>query len=141
MRKILLLLSVFLCTVLSVKAQQSKLESARVAYISSAAELSAEESEKFWPIYNDFRQEKRTLRKAILKLRLANKDADEKTFSANMKKISELRKAEIDLDERYQEKFTKVIGTQKWAAVYAAEQDFNRKLLKKLAERKGRRLR
>ena len=141
MKKSLLLLLCSVCGLLAAKAQDSKLESARVAYISSSADLSAEESEKFWPLYNDYRREKRELRKSILKLRAANKDADEKAFSANMKKISELRKEEVDLDEQYRERFTKVVGAKKLAAVYTAEQEFNRKLLRKLAERRGRRLR
>ena len=141
MKKSLLLFLCSVCGLFAARAQDSKLESAKVAYISAAADLSPEESEKFWPLYNDYRREKRELRKSILKLRAANKDADEKAFSANMKKIAELRKEEIDLDERYREKFTKVVGTKKLADVYAAEQEFNRKLLRKLAERRVRRLR
>ena len=137
---ILLLLCGF-CSFFAAEAQESKLESARAAYISSAADLSQEESEKFWPLYNEYRHEKRELRKSILKLRVANKEADEKAFSSNMKKISELRKEEIDLDERWRDKFTKVVGAKKLADVYAAEQEFNRKLLRKLVERKEKRLR
>ena len=50
------------------KAQNTSVESARVAFISQKIGLTPVQAEKFWPVYNEFNNQRSDIRKAIKKI-------------------------------------------------------------------------
>jgi len=43
--------------------KRKKIESQKIAFITKALDLSSEEAQVFWPVYNDFSDEMKTIRK------------------------------------------------------------------------------
>src|SRR5690606_29094123 len=83
--------------------KQQEIEALKVAFITKELELSAEEAQKFWPVFNEYAKEK----KALIK---ENKDdaleRDEKV---------------LNLRKKYKDPFTKIIGAERVKKLYNAE--------------------
>ena len=94
----------------SVKKQQD-IEALKVAFISKELELTPDEAQKFWPVYNQYSKE-------IKATRLDNPDVLDRD-----EKILNLRK-------NYKEQFTKILGPQRVNNMYNAEGRFHQLLFK-----------
>jgi hypothetical protein len=118
--------------------RKDRLKAHKIAFISTELELSPEEAEKFWPIYNELDAKLEVLlleRRGMLKkmhhfVDLSDDEAYELT--TNIFAI-EAKQTQLRLD--YLPKFAEVIGKKKAAQVYLAEEKFKRELLKKLKNR------
>jgi len=118
MRKLYFILIFTTITGLS-KAQEEQpsekkladIEALKVAFISKELELTPDEAQKFWPVYNQYSKE-------IKATRIDNPDVLERD-----EKILNLRK-------RYKEQFTKILGPQRVNNMYNAESKFNQLLFK-----------
>ena len=64
MKSIITLLAITLFSLLSLQAQEGndKIESLKIAYITKRLQLTPEESQKFWPVYNQYEAEKKQIR-------------------------------------------------------------------------------
>ena len=112
-----ILIAVFaLCSSFAVAAQTGNnqdLESLRVAFITKELHLSSGESQKFWPIYNEYLKELKQL-----------KNADEGT---------DLEEGKVSLRKKYAEKFKNAgMSDTKIAELPKAEKEFKKFLLDKL---------
>ena len=94
----------------SVKKQQD-IEALKVAFISKELDLTPDEAQKFWPVYNQYSKE-------IKATRIDNPDVLDRD-----EKILNLRK-------NYKEQFTKILGPQRVNNMYNAEGRFNQLLFK-----------
>jgi hypothetical protein len=118
MKKLYLILTFVTFTCL-VKAQderpsekkQADIEALKVAFISKELDLTPEEAQKFWPVYNQYSKE-------IKATRIENPDVLERD-----EKVLALRKS-------YKEQFTKILGPQRVNNMYNAEGRFNQLLFK-----------
>ncbi len=115
-----------------IKAQKS-------AYITSRLELTPEEAQLFWPIYNEMDEKRETLRREMRDLRKGGRDNNtamtETEATALIDKSLANRQKEIDLEKAYSERFKKNIGAVKTVQLHKAEHDFNREVLRKFRER------
>src|SRR5215203_4019612 len=93
--------------------KKQDLEALKVAFISRELELSPEEAQKFWPIYNEYANELRTT------------VSDDQDVLDRDEKVLNLRK-------RYRDQFTKVIGEQRMNKLYNAEGKFRQILIKSM---------
>jgi Skp family chaperone for outer membrane proteins len=68
MKSIITLLAITLFSFLSIKAQEGndKIESLKIAYITKRLLLTPEESQKFWPVYNQYEAEKKQIRQSTV---------------------------------------------------------------------------
>jgi Spy/CpxP family protein refolding chaperone len=115
-----------------------------VAYITEQLDLTTEEAQKFWPIYNTFDDKQAELRhekmRAILDRfepgsveKLSEKDAS--TLLTQMETIEENL---FTLRKKFIKDLQGVISAKKIIKLKKAEEDFNRHLLKQMREkRKG----
>ena len=143
MRKQLFLLSFLVLFSAIVFAQENKppvrerLESLKVGF------LSAEEAKVFWPVYNKYQDELEQLRKSRREnLMNAKLNFDEMSDSEVEKTIdNELmyRQGELDVLKKYNPQFKKVLPVKKVAKLYKAEEDFKRKLIDMIQDRKEER--
>ena len=146
MKKILLIL--FLSTGLSLLAQQTddneetkheKIEVLKIGFITEKLALTSKEAELFWPIYNKFEQDIKTVRRKQRELTKAFKLKAKPTEQEADKYINEqllLKQIEIDAIKKYIPEFKKVLSTTKVAKLLSIEQEFKIQLLKKIKDKR-----
>lgn len=87
------------------------IEALKVAFISKDLDLTPDEAQKFWPVYNQYSKE-------LKATRIDNPDALDRD-----EKVLNLRKG-------YKEQFTKILGPQRVNKMYNAEGRFHALLFK-----------
>uniref|UniRef100_UPI0040483AD4 sensor of ECF-type sigma factor n=1 Tax=Flavobacterium sp. TaxID=239 RepID=UPI0040483AD4 len=124
------------------KEKKEKVKALKVAYITEQLDLTTEEAQKFWPIYNAFDDKQSELRhekmRAILDRfepvnveKLSEKDAS--TLLTQMESVEESLFA---LRKKFIKDLQGVISAKKIIKLKKAEEDFNRTLLRQIKERR-----
>ena len=120
---------------------KERVEAYRIGFITDRLELTPEESEKFWPVYREFRKEMdATLGDQVDEIEGMRKkrkeegsltDAEiEKAIQANFNREEKALK----IKRAYHEKFKKVLPIQKVGKLYVAELEFKKELIRKMRE-------
>lgn len=131
MKKYLLILALFLGVTVTGMSQDDdknaggRIEALKIAYLTRKLNLSTEEAQKFWPVYNKYAEE----------LRLANQEA-------RQQKISEIDRDEkvLNIRKRFNGEFAKALSTDKVNAFFRVEKEFNGYLQKEMMERRQNRI-
>lgn len=108
------------------------------AFITEKAELTANEAEKFFPVYFELQDKKKELSSQIWKL-LRNKD-DKRTddqYEKAMLQVYDLRIESSELDKTYCQKFKTILSAKKIYMVQRAEMRFQRELVKGVHHKDG----
>lgn len=111
-----------------------KIENAKIGLITNRLNLTPEQSQQFWPVYNEFDDRKKEIRKQMRKLIVETNTLttpDEKIL-ANLKETLNLQQKEVDLEREYMNKFLKVVNVRQLAELYKAEQMFTQMLIQRL---------
>lgn len=112
---------------------RDKIEAARIAYITNQLELTPEEAEKFWPIYREFAQRRREIRREV---REAGRNADPgKSDQEIVDQQFNARQKELDLEKDYSGRLLKVISAQKLRSLPQAERKFRQMILDQIQRR------
>lgn len=127
MKKLYLILA-FMGIAFFVKAQddnggtkkQQDIEALKVAFISKELNLTPEEAQKFWPVYNQYTNELRTIVK------------DDQDIIDRDEKVLNLRK-------RYRDDFTKILGPHRMNQIFSAEGKFRQLLIRSIRNQKVQR--
>ncbi len=99
--------------------RQEKIQALKIAYITQKLKLTPAEAEKFWPVYNQYNNEIRTLR-------INNQDGD----------VLENEQKLLDIRKKYKPEFENILGPQRMNDLFNAERDFRNVLIKRLKEQK-----
>ncbi len=95
-----------------------RIEALKVAYITQALKLTAEEAQKFWPIFNSYVAE-------LKKAKMDNKD-DELTFQEQA----------LAIKKKYKPEFKKILNDDtRVNTIFKAEGEFRNELKKELQKR------
>ena len=108
-----------------------QIEAIKIGYITRRLELTPEESQKFWPVYNQFQLDQSQIIQQKRKARLQNANNPDQLIDDDFyfdTKILELKKS-------YRKEFSKVISPTKIKSLYTAERDFREELIKQLKNR------
>jgi hypothetical protein len=98
--------------------QPRRLENLKIAYITRQLSLTADESQKFWPVYNSYISELRKVRAA--------KKAD----------VLEQEEELLGVRKKYREEFRKIlVSDARVNKTLTAERDFNNMIRKELQKR------
>lgn len=127
-----LLFFFFTTITLSSFAQQKsneKIESMRVAFITNRLNLTPEESQKFWPVYNAFRADMKTLRKNF-----RDDDKDGTPLTADQR--LEFDQKKLNLRLTYKPQLEAAIGKTKMNQLMTAEEAFKKELVRIMQERR-----
>ncbi|RED96212.1 Spy/CpxP family protein refolding chaperone [Marinoscillum furvescens] len=136
-----ILLSICISAKAQSKATMEKLEAARIALITERLELSPEQAEKFWPIYREFSEQRRTLRKEFQQMRknhdprTATEEENQKLLASGMK----IKERQLQLEQTYTERMQKVISTRQIMSLRKAEDDFKDMLLRRIRQEQQQR--
>ena len=138
MKKIAILSFCFLLAT-SAMAQKpiKKLEAQRVAFITQRLNLTPEEAQQFWPVFNQYTEKLQQIRSSK-----PERDYEEMSDTDTEKSIlGELDKEgrELDLKKEYYQKLKKVISVKKIAKLYKAERDFKTMLLERIQQNRENR--
>lgn len=118
--------------------KEERIRSLRIAFITEKLQLTPQESEQFWPIYNEYEKERRKMRTEMKKGRkgtdISDSEADEMVDASLA-----MQEEQIQLKRRYYERMKKVIPSQKLVMLDKAEKEFRRKVVKEIKRRKEER--
>lgn len=114
--------------------KEDKVKAWKIAFITERLDLTSEEAQKFWPIFNAFEAENKALREKYKLEPDANKDgqvSEEEAEKALAKQV-EFHQAQTDLLKKYNTEFKKAIPATKIVKLYQANEDFKKVLLQRL---------
>lgn len=120
------------------EGRRENVEAVKIAFITRELNLSPEEAQKFWPVYNQFQNEMDALRKdkrddkREIKRGLEQMTDEEIAKSVDEVIINEQR--ELDVKKKYHAEFKKVLSIRKVAQLYRAEQEFKKEVLRRMRE-------
>ena len=110
-----------------------RIRALKVAYITDKLQLTPEESEKFWPVYNQYETEQKRIRqkyKADLDLSIMKDEDVERSITDRFEMEEQL----IKLKRDYFQRMKSFIAVRKIAQLQRSEQELNRELLKRIQE-------
>ncbi|MFV0571422.1 MAG: hypothetical protein ACK5M1_03190 [Xanthomarina gelatinilytica] len=136
-KTILLIVFVSLSINLHAQDKHEKIKALKTAYITEQLNLTKAEAEKFWPIYNNFEEDKRVLKKEAHESRkkvdieslteAQAKDILEDMMALNNRRNGVYNSLIINLQ--------KVISAKKIVQLKKAEDDFNKKMFEEYRKR------
>lgn len=112
---------------------KERVEAQRIGFITQRVNLTPEESQQFWPIYNEYTDKMRQIRSSNKGEKSFDDMSDADTEKMIMSQFDKESRV-MDLRKEYYQKFKKVISVKKIAKLYKAEQDFKGEMLKQLQE-------
>lgn len=121
---------------------KEKVDALKVGFITKKLDLSSEEAQKFWPVYNKYHEQlekNRSGMKEVLGEHLGNLD---KMTSAEADKalleMQAMRSQELEILKLYTQEFKKILPAQKVVKLFIAEHEFKRELLRQLKNQRNR---
>lgn len=148
MKKIIIYIPVFLFCSLSIFAQKKresreKIRTLKIAYVTEKLNLTENEAQKFWPIYNTYNKEQYTLRgsyRVSLKKEIEKNETLDNVSEEDSKKLIAL-KLSIDmklyeLQKDFVKKIKDVISYKKIIKLQIAEIEFGRNLMRKYKQKR-----
>lgn len=127
MKRIVVICFVVFAGIGVVKGQEDRfkqIEAAKIAYITKELELSPNEAERFFPIYNQYQREMRFL---------LNRKRQKDNHKGEIETDAEI----VELKKRYREQFVPVINKQRASRFFEVEREFREELMKVMKHRRG----
>ena len=111
--------------------------SEKVAFFTVELDLTPEEAQKFWPIYNQVDKEKDETTAAVFKAYIELEKAleakkPEKEISNLLDQYVEAMEKQSEVNVKADEKFRKVLPVEKVARLYIGEETFRRQYIRRL---------
>lgn len=146
MKKFIPLFTLLMLAVLTLASAQrpetrEKIEAARIALITERLNLSPEQAQRFWPVYNEYNQKRHDLQREFQQLRgsfdpqKASEEENRKMLEAGMK----VKERQLELERTYAERMQQVISTQQLLSLRKAEDDFREMLMQRIRDQQRQR--
>lgn len=117
-----------------------KYRSEKIAFLTTNLDLSPEEAQKFWPVYNqkDKEESEAQMERRALehKVRDAESNLSDEDIIALTRKFVATRSKEGKIAEKYNEEFLKILPPQKVLKLYQTENDFRMHMFRKYREQR-----
>ena len=123
---------------------KDKINAQKVAYITKELDLTPQEAQQFWPVYNEFETQRKAINKDFKGQNIEERQIDFNTLSdKDALEMADnhiiLAQKVLDIRKKYHAELKKVLPAKKLLKLYQAEKDFNKFLLKEIKERQGNR--
>ncbi len=119
--------------------RKAQIHAAKMAYISDRLHLTSRQASNFIPVYNDFENEIRDVRRSIFRkykgTDLAN--ADDETSRQYIDDNLDYQQKVIEIKRKYNDQFLRVISSQQLSELTKAEREFKEMLIKRLDRQNG----
>ena len=115
--------------------KMKKIEALKAAFITKKLDLTPEESQRFWPVYNEYQK---TLSELYRKKR-QNYTREGGIPKKNLTDDLDIDTKILNTRKKYRDEFSKVLPSSKVTALSQAEREFREELIKELGERRRHR--
>lgn len=112
-----------------------RVESVRVSFITDKVKLTPAQSAKFWPVYNQYTSELRSVRRNYQSS--INKNKPNLTPEQARNEIDaslDYQQDIVDLKKKYKDRLLNIISPQQLMQLYSAEQEFKKTLVDMLRD-------
>ncbi|WP_179345710.1 hypothetical protein [Winogradskyella ursingii] len=127
-------------SVFAQRPDKEKIKALKVAHITEQLDLSKQEAQQFWPVYNANEEAENKLR-AKTNERRKRKKADELSENeakALLMDLISLEREEVELESKYLNDLLTVLPAKKIVALLQAERSFKRKMFEEYKSRHSR---
>lgn len=118
-----------------------RLNAYKIAFFTRKLNLSSQEAEKFWPVYNEFQEKRNEIQLERISL---NRDFNQNSFDMNEKELTEagdklisLQVDEANLAVEFHDMFKKILPPLKVLRLYQAENQYRMQLLNELQNKRS----
>ena len=130
----------FFCFLINAHAQpgplgkegRERIESQRIAFITQRLHLSPDEATRFWPLYNEYRDAIKDMRDDFERPDLES--ISDEDAAKVIEQHLQMEQKRLDLKRNLMTRLRTVITPRKILLLHAAENEFNRELLRKAQE-------
>ena len=98
-----------------------KIQALKIAFITQKLDLTTDEAQRFWPVYNRYESEIRQV------------------MSANSGDAIDNEEKVLNIKKRYRQEFIKTIGQPKANTLFNSEREFRNALMRRLKNGQGKR--
>ena len=112
--------------------RMKKIEALKAAFITKKLDLSPEEAQRFWPVYNEYQKELYGLYRQKRQNQLSNKEAPKRDLTDDLDIDTKI----LNTRKKYRSEFSKILPPAKVTALSQAEREFREELIKELGERR-----
>jgi Spy/CpxP family protein refolding chaperone len=120
----------------SFESRHDRLKSQKVAYFSNNIDLTSREAEKFWPVYNEYNNQREAIsqerNKVLRQLSGVENMENEKEVKALLDSYTACFTKEAELLRKYYQKFSEILPPKKVVRLYITEEQFKQMLLRSI---------
>lgn len=116
-------------------SKRDKIDALRVEFIKEKLNLTSQEGQAFWPLYNEYNDKLDLVRRAFRQQYGKNTDVasfSDKEAEAYLNAELNLKQKEYELYKEYFDKFKRVLPVKKVALLRRSEEDFRKELIKNI---------
>lgn len=121
------------------KDKWEKYRAEKIAFLTDKLQLTPDEAQRFWPVYNELEQKRweaqKSRRELERKVREAEESLSEKKVIALTREFAGSMEKESELYAEYNEKLLKVLPPHKVLMLYKAENEFKMHMIRKFRDR------
>ena len=122
------------------KPTRERVDAMKIGFITERLSLTPNEAKVFWPVYDQYSDDLEKLRKSRREnISNARQNFDEMSDAELEKAVDNeiiFRQNELEVLKKYHPEFKKILPIKKVARLYRAEEDFKRRLLDIIQERR-----
>ena len=113
---------------------REKIESEKIAFLTSEMDLTPSEAQAFWPVYNEIQKDRMQKMKAVFDSYKALEDAiaEGKVTEDALRKYTDAVKVSGEIDSKAVSAYLKVIPAEKVASLFVGEEKFRRQQIHRL---------
>jgi hypothetical protein len=118
-------------------SKRDKIDALRATFINKKLNFTTQESQLFWPLYNEMNDKLDAVRKTFRLQYNAKTNYDfatDKEAESYLNAELNLKQKEFEITKEYYDKFKKIMPVKKVAAVKRAEEDFKKEIIKTIKE-------
>ena len=114
--------------------RRAQIHAQKVSFFTTKMELTPEEAEKFWPIYNKYEEKRMRMRQEGKAARGSKKieEMTETEMTAMVDRKVEMNITKAQMEKEFVEEVKKVLPIKKVLLMHRAEREFKRQLVKNL---------
>lgn len=120
------------------QSRRDKIKTLKIAYITEKLNLSEQEAQQFWPIYNNFEQDYSKLKKDNYESRKnINFETISEEEAKQLLKVIRVNDNKIQsLESDFTDRLTKIMSAKKVILLRKIEDDFKRKMIEEYKKRR-----
>jgi len=132
---VLILIGMFAASLFGQRMDSAELadqiEARRIAHLTKALNLTSEEAQEFWPVFNSFREDQKNLRNKMQTDNLSGMNDEQK-----LDMLISIEQQQLELKKDYARKFKQIIGSGRTIKLFQEGRSFNEKMIKGLRDRR-----